>query len=244
MECVTVRRGRAGPRVRSAALVAVRAAVIGMTLAVVAVGCGNRPSSAARLVDGSTPPPLPHAFDDLSGAVVTRVGVLRAADLGVRGQACLRSFRPEFSIPPATIIVERTGVIGASLTFRDRRRRFVLGCDRTEAPRGGDAGPWCARSVGRLFGNRLRDPRVDILCRSAAGDRVGFGWIEPAPASRWFVVGHGSRSELYEVVAGLPVRVASRDVDVTTSSATFDVAEYDANGKEVRRRRLRVGVAG
>jgi len=210
-------------------------------MALVLAGCGGAVERSARLVDGSEAPSLP--TDRLeSGAVATRARVRRAAKLDTRGRACLDSFRSEFRIPPATVVVERVGVIGASLTFVDAQRRVVLGCDRTA--RAAASGPWCARSVGRLFSGRLRDPRVDILCRNARGDRVGFAWVEPATRVRWIVVRNGPGAEVEEVVAGLPVRIATTDVDAATSSATFGVRELNGDGQEVRRFRLRAGVAG
>ena len=239
-------RSRAGARIRPVVAVAARAAAVGAALAVVAVGCADRghKADAARLVDGSTPPALPKALDIVERhAVATRVRVTRASELGARGQTCLRRLRPEFTIPRGTIVVERTGSLGASLTLRDDPQHVVLGCDRTGRPTG-DEGLWCDRTVGRLFSGHLRDLRVDILCRSKAGTPIGFAWVEPAVGTRWIAVRSGGRSELYEVAAGLPIRVTTTDVAVETSSATFDLREYDAHGKEVRRQRLHAGVAG
>jgi hypothetical protein len=168
--------------------------------------------------------------------------VSRAANLDAAGRVCLDSFRSEFRIPATTVVVHQVGVVGASLTFLDAQRRVLLGCDRTA--RAAAKGPWCARSVGRLFAGRLRDPRIDILCRNAHGGRVGFGWVQPARGVRWIVVRNGPRSEVEELVAGLPMRIATTDVDAATSSATFDVRELDRDGQEVRRYRLHAGVAG
>ena len=231
-------RGRSGTRVLPAAATL---AAVGSALAF--AGCGGGGERPARLVDGSEAKALPEALDRLGRRTVTaRVRVIRAAKLDIRGRSCLDSFRSEFQIAPATVVVQRIGVITASLTFLDAERRVVLGCDRTA--RTAASGAWCARSVGRLFSGRLRDARVDILCRDARGDPVGFGWIEPAAGVRWVVVHNASSTEVEEVAAKLPVRIATSDVDPATSSATFDVQEYDADGKEVRRYRLRAGVAG
>lgn len=241
-----VPRDRAGVRVRPVVAVAARAAAVGAALAVVAVGCSDRgdQASAARLLDGSAPPALPDALGDVDGhAVLTRVRVLRASELGEREHACLRRFRPEFSVPPGTIVVERTGELGASLTLRDVTRHVLLGCDRTDRPTGDD-GPWCDRSVGRLYSGHLRDPRVDILCRGRTRERIGFGWVEPGVETRWIAVRGSGRTEIYKVAASLPVRLTTTDVAVETSSATFDLREYDAHGKEVRRQRLDASVAG
>jgi hypothetical protein len=99
-------------------------------------------------------------------------------------------------------------------------------------------------SVGRLFDGSLGDARVDILCVRSPGKPVGFAWLEPAPRTRWIVVAGSSGTEVEEVAVDLPVRVATRDVDIAASSATFGVAEYDATGTEVARYRLRARVAG
>ena len=175
-------------------------------------------------------------------AVVSRVRARPASELDARGRACLDSFRAEFLISPATVVVQRVGAIGASVTFLDAEQRVVLGCDRTV--RANANRPWCARSVGRLFGGRLRDARLDILCRDLHGDPVGFGWVEPAPGVHWIVVDHRSGAEVEEVAGRLPVRIATTDVDRPTSSATFDVRELDSEGKDLRRYRLHAGVAG
>jgi len=103
---------------------------------------------------------------------------------------------------------------------------------------------WCARSVGRLFDGRLHDGRVDILCVGPTGGRVGFAWVEPTRRARWIVVAQPSGAEVEEIAAGLPVRIATRDVDSAASSATFAVAEYDSAGSEVARYGLRARVAG
>jgi hypothetical protein len=170
--------------------------------------------------------------------------VLEARDLRTIERGCLRSFEPEFRLPPATVVVRRTGTLGESLTFTDAEHDVVLGCAgtgsaSTPVPR------WCGRSVGRLYAGRLRDVRLDVACHDRAGRPVGFGWIEPGPATRWIGVRAGGRvAEVAAVAAGLPVRVATDAVDRARSSATFAVAEYAASGAAVRSFRVRAGVAG
>jgi hypothetical protein len=219
--------------------------VAGVTLASAVAGCGRGEPRPVRLLDGSLAHSLPRTLGSLgAGAVVSTVRVLPASRLGRHGRACLAAFRDEFAITPATRVVVRVGVVGATLTFKDGTGRVVLGCDRSAA-RAGKSGSWCAHSVGRLAGGRLDDPRVDILCLDARGDPVGFGWVDPrAPGARWIVVRGGQRSEVEPVVAGFPVRVVTNQVDRLTSSATFAVTEYAANGAELARYRLRAGVAG
>jgi len=195
-----------------------------------------------RLLDGSEGGPLPDALDRLRGqAVVARLRVRSARRLDASARRCLTTFEDEFRLRAATPVVERVGVLGVTLTFADADRRTVLGCDRTSP---GRAGPWCARSAGRLRSGRLSDPRVDILCRDRSGHAVGFGWIAPDPATRWLGVDTGSGLEIDSVGGSLPVRIATLDVDGATSSASFAVTEYDEDGEEVRRYRLEAPVAG
>ena len=223
-----------------------RRLAVGFVLAALALaGCAGHGvrGRPALLVDGTRARALPKALASLGqGAVMSRVRVVPAARLDHRGQACVRGFRREFGVPSRTIVVERTGALGASITLVDAQRRVVLGCDRTAHP--SPSGAWCARSVGRLFDGRLRDPRVDVLCLGPNGGRVGFAWLEPARRTRWIVVAQSSGAEVEEVAFGLPVRVATRDVDSTASSASFAVAEYDSAGSEVARYRLSARVAG
>ena len=239
MECVSACRSRAG----ALPLVAVAAVTVGLALPLAGCGTHSRNSRPARLLDDSTAPPLPAPLHEVGrGAIASRVRLLRAAQVDARGRACLDGFRAEFRIPSRATVVERTGVLAASMTFLDATGRVLLGCDRTARRTAGR--PWCARSVGRLVSGRLLDPRVDILCRDRRGDPVGLGWIEPAGGVRWVVVRSGSDVEVEQVAGHLPVRVATTRVSIADSSATFAVTEYGADGKEVRRYRLRAGVAG
>jgi hypothetical protein len=215
-------------------------ATLGLTT--LALGCGaDRTREEARtLLDGSPAPALP--------AALARAGVrgrlsllqlLRAEALPADDRGCVSGFRTEFRLPPGTAVVRRVGTHTESLTFIDAAKRVVLGCDRTDT----DVLEWCGRSVGRLFDGRLRDPRVDIGCRTARG-RIAFGWLRPAPRTRWVVAGDGDDADIEIVAAGYPVRVSSARVDVETSSASFSIVEYDVNGAEVRRYTLRSGVSG
>lgn len=231
------------PRPHGALRLVAAAATIGVALLSAGCGAPRRDSRPTLLLDGSAAPSLPASLHDVGrGAVASRVRVLHAAEVDARGRACLDGFRPEFEISPRATVVERTGVVAASLTVLDHTRRVVLGCDRAAGTRAGRL--WCARSVGRLVSGRLGDPRVDILCRGPRGDPVGFGWVEPAAGVRWVVVGNGAAAEVEQVAGGLPVRVATAGVSVASSSATFAVTEYRSDGTKVRRYRLRAGVAG
>jgi len=202
-------------------------------------GCGSA-TRAQRLVDGTAPTPLPAVLGRLGhGAIRGRVRVLTLGRLDRLGQACARSFRTEYRLPPSIVAVQRTGRLGESLTFRDAAGATVLGCDAGAAPR-----HWCSRSVGRLFGGRLRDPRVDVSCRDARGRPVSFAWVQPHRRTRWLVTGDDGRQEVLETAAGLPVRITAADADVRTASATFSVVEFDAHGEVVDRYALRAAVAG
>ena len=214
---------------------------VATALVVALAGCGTHGRTPPLLVDGTRGGRLPDALRRFAGrAVVARVRVRTASGLDVAATRCVRSFHTEFDVPAATTVVERVGVLGTTLTFADRERRSVLGCDRASA----GSGRWCARSVGELRPGRLRDPRVDILCRAADGRAVAFAWIDPGPATRWIAVDSGSTTEIAPVAGSLPVRIAGLDVDEETSSASFSIAELGAAGKEVRRYRVRATVAG
>jgi len=55
----------------------------------------------------------------------------------------------------------------------------------------------------------LLDPRLDILCRDRKGRALAYAWVDPAAGVRWIGVDQGSYTEVYEVLARLPVRIAS-----------------------------------
>jgi hypothetical protein len=208
-------------------------ALILSALALCATACDDdaRPS---RLLDGEAAAELV----PVAGSVVTRVRVVRAAFLGRRFTSCMRANeRRQFT--ETTLVVERIGVFSQSLTFRDPGGRHLNACD------GAFDDTWCGRSVARLYDGRLLDPRLDILCRDAEGRRLAYAWIEPAAGSHWIGVDQGSYTELYEVAAQLPVRIAtSRGIDEDASSATFEITQYGLRGAELIRGRLEVAVAG
>jgi hypothetical protein len=208
-------------------------AVLVSALALCAIGCDHdrRPS---RLLDGEAAAEL----RPVAGSVVTGVRVVRAAFLGRRFSSCLNATeRSRFYAN--TLVVERIGVFSQSLTFRDPGGRHVNSCDGAFGP------AWCGRSVGRLYDGRLLDPRLDILCRDAEGRRLAYAWIEPAAGSHWIGVDQGSYTELYEVAARLPVRIATRrGIDEDASSAAFEVTQYGLRGRELVRGRLEAAVAG
>ena len=69
--------------------------------------------------------------------------------------------------------------------------------------------------------------------------------MTPRRRARWIGVAEGRRTQLYRVVAGLPVRVSSdRNVHNAGSSATFRVSQYDGRGRLLVRHTIVARVAG
>ena len=198
---------------------------------------GSRPT---RLLNGETAA----EYRPVGDSTVTETRVVSAAFLGRRFASCLtETERARF--PPSTLIVERIGVFGQSLTFRDPGGRHLQSCDGGDDPTGERRPPWCGRSVGRLYGGRLLDPRLDILCRDPDSRRLAYVWVEPVAGSHWIGVDQGSYTEVYEIAAGLPVRIATRrGIDAEEATATFEVTQYGIHGEELLRSSLDAAVAG
>jgi hypothetical protein len=215
------------------------AAALGATLILLATGCDGD-SRPKRLLHGEAAA----RFRPVERSVVTSTRVVTAAYLGRRFTLCLdESDRAGF--PSDTRVVERVGVFAESLTFRDRGGRQVHSCDGGFDPAGERARLWCGGSVGRLYGGRLLDPRLDVLCQDQEGRRLAYAWIEPAAGVHWIGVDQGSYTELYEVAGRLPVRIAShRGIDEAASRATFQVTQYDVRGRELLEGKLEAAVAG
>ena len=212
----------------------------GCMLALTATGCDDDDTRPTRLLREQ-----PAAkFVPIEGSVVTQTRTLRAGFLGRRFTLCLPS-ADRRAFPSDTLVVERVGTVGESLTFLDGARRHVYACDGGVDAAGERAAPWCGLSVGRLFDGRLLDPRLDVLCRARGGEALAYAWVVPIDGAHWIGVDQGTYIELYEVAAGLPVRIAStRGVDRARARATFDITQYDVRGKPLVRARLEAGVAG
>jgi hypothetical protein len=179
-------------------------------------------------------------FAPVRGSVISIGRVLRGTTLGRRFLLC----RPA-AVARDAVVVERIGVFGESLTFADPRHRTLYSCDGGTDPAGEHRPPWCSGSAGRLFGGRLLDPRLDIVCRDARGRPIAYAWVDAAAGAHWVGVDQGSYTELYEVLAGLPVRIATaRGVHLERSSATFDVAQYDLHGRRLIEGKVEASVAG
>jgi hypothetical protein len=202
-------------------------------------GC-NEGSRPERLLYGQ-----PAAeFSPVDGSVVTQTRVLRAGFLGPRLTHCLA---PADSgvVSAETVVVERVGVFGESLTFLDRAGRHLYACDGGVDPAGERREPWCGLSVGRLFDHKLLDPRLDVLCRDANGKPLAYAWVVPVAGAHWIGVDQGAYTELYEVAGDLPVRIAStRGLDRARSRASFEVTQYGLLGRELVRGKLEAAVAG
>lgn len=206
---------------------------------VIVSGCGSggRPE---RLLYGERAA----EFRPVPGSVVSVGRVLDGATLGRRFTQCTRGFRFG-SVAPDALVVERIGVFGESLTFADRRGRILYACDGGVDAAGERAPPWCSGSAGRLFGGRLLDPRLDIGCRDERGRPLAYAWIEPVAGAHWVGVDQGSYTELYEVLGGLPVRVATkRHVDLDRSRAKFVITQYGTRGRELVKATVEAAVAG
>ena len=156
-----------------------------------------------------------------------------------RLRACLRRFG-ELRISGRIRVVERDGLLGASVTISDPGSPWLYGCDF--AGRGARV---CGGSVGVWRRGRLNDPRLDILCADRTGRRLGAAWIVPLRRARSILVREGEVTERYPVAGRLPVRIWTRDgVDVNRSSATFDVTQAARDGTGFAHERLYAAVAG
>ena len=145
-------------------------------------------------------------------------------------------------------VVERTGLNGSSLTIESGR--LLFGCDKIPDPLTAEdpdlpyGGIWCASPNGRIAEGGLNDPRLS-LCPNTDASYTAFAWVEPQPAAKWIVVSDAGTSEIYEVAESLPVRVTTTDgVEPESSRASFDVAEYAADGRKLREYVLEAAVAG
>ncbi len=205
-------------------------------LLLVPLGCDDDSPGPLRLLDGSAAA----EFEPVPGSVVASGRELRGTALGRRFILC----RPE-SVGADTLVVERIGVVGESLTFADRDRRTLYACDGGIDATGERDPPWCSSSAGKLFDGRLLDPRLDVGCRDREGRPLAYAWVEPVAGARWIGVEQGGFTEVYEVLGRLPVRVATRRrIDLSRSTATFGVTQYSGAGVPLIRGDLEAAVAG
>jgi hypothetical protein len=214
---------------------------VALAVVLVAAGCGHGgPARPARLLDGR----VALHFDPVRGSVVAAGRVLTRSELGRRLDGCLFP-GDRASVAPDSPVVERVGVDGESLTVENRDGTNVYACDGGVDASGERAPPWCHTVSGELDHGRLLDRRLDVLCRDRRRRPLAYVFVDPVAAARWIGVREAGYVELYEVLAGLPVRVAStRAVDPANARATFEIAQYDAEGRELVHGELEAAVAG
>ena len=183
-------------------------------------------------------------FRPVHGSVLSEARVVRRAALGRRLESCLfRSDRA--SVAPNAKVVERVGVVDESLTFANRNGTGVFACDGGVDSAGEHRPPWCGEVFGALADGRLLDPRLDVSCRDRGAAPLAYAFVEPVAGAHWIGVGQGRYTEIYEALAGLPVRVATtRRVSPGRARATFEITQYDLHGRELVKGDLEAGVAG
>jgi hypothetical protein len=217
------------------------AALLGTALLLAA--CSSDDRVPTRLIDGSDAIGPAFELEGASGqAVLTKARIVRVRDLraGSLATACIRAHGGGTGSPG--LVVERIGVTGETVTFRDVSG--LRGCDNSAGTREGNR-RWCGTVFGRLYGGRLRDPRLNIGCTTSGGGPMGFVWIEPASRARFVVVRQPGFVEVYRPVARLPVRVSSTtELSIEDASATFEISEHDERGRLVREYRVAASVAG
>ena len=156
-----------------------------------------------------------------------------------RLRACLRRFG-ELRISGRIRVVERDGLLGASVTISDPGSPWLYGCD---FPPGGSS--LCGAVVGEWRARRLNDPRLDILCVDGAGRPLGAAWVVPLPRARSITVQERRLTEVYPVAGALPVRIWTREgVRYERSRAFFDVTQRGPGGRTLAHERLHATVAG
>jgi hypothetical protein len=217
--------------------------VLALVLLAVAGCTGDAPPPPTRLSDGSPARPPPVTLSGVDGPrIATRARVVppgeakrhaaTAACIGSRGAV-------------ADVAVERIDADGLTVTFRDPEGESLYGCDSDDRSGGGTNGErWCAHAFGLLAAGRLRDPRLSLGCRDTDGRPVGFAWVQPSADTAYVVVSRDGYSAVYPVAGGLPVRVGTENVDIESSSATFDVAEHARDGRRLRVYELEAAVSG
>jgi len=147
----------------------------------------------------------------------------------------------------STVAIERVGPTAASITLR--HGSDLDSCDeipnrlKDRNSQLADT-PWCGGAVGRLRDGALRDARLVLCWPADGGPLTAFAWINPRPGVRWIVIRDGETRHVYEVAAGLPVRVARKLKATVAESASFDVEEYASDGTRLRSYTLDTKVAG
>jgi hypothetical protein len=206
--------------------------------ALLAAGCGDAGGDRpARLLDGR-----PAArFEPVPASVIASGRVVQLDD---RADECL-SASDRMNVAADAPAIERIGVDDESLTFASRDRAVVYACDGGIDSAGERNAPWCHTVLGELDAGHVLDPRLDVICRDRARRTLAYAFVDPLPGARWIGVRDEGYVELYEVLGGLPVRVAAtRGVDLQDAAATFQLTQYDADGRELARGEMEAAVAG
>lgn len=217
---------------------------IAIVVGALAAGCSGDDRTPSRLLDGSPARAVPVELEGLTAPpVLTTVRIVRVGDIepDSMSASCLQR---DWDAEPAGRIVERTGVVSETATFRDGSGRGLYGCDNSAGPRAENR-RWCGGAYGTLYGGRLRDPRLTIGCSTKDGKPMGFVWVQPSPTTRYVVVEQPDYAEVYRVAGDVPVRMATTSgTEIEGSRATFDLSEHDAQGRLLRKYRLEAAVAG
>lgn len=238
-QCEAKQLGGTGQRPRPSHAIGLFAVVVVVSAAaVMSAGCGSS-HPPVKLADGSSGRPIPTALERLGKtAVFASERAVRVQALDARERSCVRLSAGR-ALAPDQLLVKRVDHLGASVTFRPRGGPFVFGCTSS-----GPSDGWCGHVVGEIRHGHLFDPRLDIACRTAAGDPIGSAWIDPVAQARWIVVRDHGVIQIYPTAASLPVRVTTLSVDIPTATAVFRVEQYDRQGTRVSEATLRTAVAG
>ena len=204
--------------------------------AFLAAACSSDDGRPEHLLDGRSA----SEFRPVPNGVIAATRVLARVDV----DDCLAGIDRE-SVASNATVVERIGVKSRSITFASRDGRRVYACDGGIDPAGERAPPWCGAVVSERERGSVLDPRLDVVCVDDRHDALAYVFVEPVARARWIGVQQNGYVELSEVVAGLPVRVATtRGIDVEGARAVFEVTQYDAQGHELVREMLEAAVAG
>jgi len=206
-------------------------------VAAVAAGCGRADDRPPRLLDGT---PTTH-FRPVDGSVIAAGRIVLLDD---RADGCLAA-ADRAKVAADTSAAERLGVDGESLTFASRDGSVVYACDGGVDPAGERPLPWCHTVVGELDHGHLLDPRLDVICRDRGRRQVAYAFVEPVAGARWIGVRQDGYVELYEALGNLPVRVmTTTGVDPGNARATFELTQYDSEGRELTHGEMEASVAG
>lgn len=197
-------------------------------LAVLAGGCreDDHPPPG-YLVDGTPAQTSAVSFEDVDVPVLATV--VRTAS-SARAPCFLRS--------AAEPTIERVGTQGSSVTAMSPATGTARACDAVRPPE------WCGRAFGRVGSRGPVDPRLSLTCRSGDGSTVAFAWADAGSQAAYLVVEHDQHAEAYAVDPRMPTRITTTRVDLTASTARFDVSEHARSGRRIASYTLEARVGG